>query len=262
MFLVVQSIFNDWSGLVLPIQVNSEDECLRIKPSPSRGSVVFPAASDGSQRSACPGRRAPPRPPSPWSARGWFCSRRFLPLLSALHSTKPPTSCRATAGRQTHSGEWTARIPVGGIVFNACVNSPPHSGRARDSTGSFPCLSCEWILPPSAFSPRPRLSRTLWCCWAACWHWPERGRGCCDTKLHYWRTEGGGDWLTALCVHLAAFENCLGHKHTHFHIHVVLRPAVVLSHCTVVALGVGLELSLAPENWAWSVNDYKAKRQR
>lgn len=70
MFLVVQSIFNDWSGLVLPIQVNSEDECLRIKPSPSRGSVVFPAASDGSQRSACPGRRAPPRPPSPWSARG------------------------------------------------------------------------------------------------------------------------------------------------------------------------------------------------
>lgn len=52
----------------------------------------------------------------------------------------------------------------------------------------------------------------------------------------------------ALCVHLAAFEDCLGHEDAHFHIHVVLRPAVVLSHCAVVALGVGLEFSLAPES--------------
>lgn len=49
-------------------------------------------------------------------------------------------------------------------------------------------------------------------------------------------------------IHLAAFENRLGHKHAHLHVHVLLRPAVVLSHRAVVAVGVGLEFSLTPEN--------------
>lgn len=66
-------------------------------------------------------------------------------------------------------------------------------------------------------------------------------------------TDRGGDRKTAPCVYLPALEDCLGHKDAHFHIHVVLRPAVVLSHCTVVALGVGLEFSLAPESGAQSV---------
>lgn len=43
----------------------------------------------------------------------------------------------------------------------ACVNSRQYSGQARDSTGNFPCLSYEWILPPSAFSPQSHLSHTL-----------------------------------------------------------------------------------------------------
>ena len=49
------------------------------------------------------------------------------------------------------------------------------------------------------------------------------------------------------CVYLSAFNNRLGHKHFDLHVGVVLRPAVVLSHCSVVAVGLGLKVLLRSE---------------
>lgn len=51
----------------------------------------------------------------------------------------------------------------------------------------------------------------------------------------------------SVCVYLTAFNDCLGDQHTDLHVSVVLRPAVVFSHCPVVTVRVRLKLTLTPE---------------
>lgn len=47
-------------------------------------------------------------------------------------------------------------------------------------------------------------------------------------------------------LYLSAFHNVLGHGHFNLQVTVVLGPGVVLSHSSVVAVGVCLELLLFP----------------
>lgn len=47
-------------------------------------------------------------------------------------------------------------------------------------------------------------------------------------------------------LYLFAFNNVLGHRHFNFQVTVILGPGVILSHSSIVAVGVCLELLLSP----------------
>lgn len=47
-------------------------------------------------------------------------------------------------------------------------------------------------------------------------------------------------------LYLFAFDNVLGYRHFDFQVTVVLGPGVILSHSSIVAVGVCLELLLSP----------------
>lgn len=61
-------------------------------------------------------------------------------------------------------------------------------------------------------------------------------------------------------VYLSAFNNRLGHKHFDLHVGVVLRPAVVFSHRSVVAVGLGLKVLLSSETQRDHVKSLKKQQ--
>lgn len=58
--------------------------------------------------------------------------------------------------------------------------------------------------------------------------------------------KGNAEETPLTSLYLLAFDNMLGHRHFNFQVTVILGPGVILSHSSVVAVGVCLELLLSP----------------